>query len=200
MRTYSDAKKRLLAFTGTSQWWRTVITNASAETVVALDEAVGNGTALKERIIIAAVHRGHNYQSSKLGKNGRLRPGATRYIHHVIATSDVLVRAGTHPDDDTEAIRNYLNPALRSFDILKRSYGSKSGPLSKEDARKACALTLSHCMRVPLNPEGLKYFSDNYDDLSKYIELFVQRKDLNIETATMLLASKPEQALADGAL
>jgi hypothetical protein len=177
--------------------WDRIVLLAGDSLIGTLDKALGTGSSGRDQTIIAGVSQGPSRFTNMVGKGGRLTPTATRYFHFLISVIDVVIRVQGPWRED---IINYFGTVQRIYSSLRRDYGGKGGELSKKEIRMARTVILSALLNTRLRASDVDYFSDNYDTLEPYLDLIIQRKDMSENQIKALIETRPEPALAEGAL
>lgn len=177
--------------------WDRIILLAGEPLIATLDNALGNGRSDRDQAIIAGVCKGPGRFVNVVGKGGKLTPTVTRYYYFLISVIDVVMRVQGSMGDDTI---NYFAQTERIYSVLRRDYGHKGGELSKKEVRMARTLMLSALLGARLRASDVDYFSENYDALEPYLDLIIQRKEMSGNQIKVLIETRPELALAEGAL
>ena len=178
--------------------WRQLMLLASPTLIQALDDALGDGTSLHDKTLISATCQGYGFNTKPIGKGGKFKPSTSRFIHHAINTVGIIIQSNGPRDDEKSAA--YLEPIRRSYQRMKREYGSRNGPLNKREVKRARTYALSDALRLTLRPNEIDFFADHYDEMAPYLDLIIQRRDMSTHQVSALLETSPEPVLAAGAL
>lgn len=201
MNNFDDTRERLSAlFVPDARFeddWQRITLLAGDSLIGTLGRALGDGNSERDRTIIIGVCKGPGRFINVVGKGGKLTPTATRYIHFLINVVDVVIRVQGPWRDP---LINYFDPLQRIYSSLRKDYGSKGGELSKKEIRMARTVVLAALLRASLRVSDTKHFAENYDALEPYLNLIIQRKDMSENQIKVLLETRPEPVLAEGAL
>lgn len=176
--------------------WDRFVLFAGSSLIGTLDKALVNGSSGRDQTIIAGVCQGSSSFVNAVGKGGKLTPTATRYFYFLISVVDVVIRVQGPWREDL----NYFGPVQRIYSSLRRDYGGKGGELSKKEIRLARTVMLSALLNIRLRAVDIDYFSENYDALEPYLDFIIQRNDMSENQIKALVETRPEPALAEGAL
>jgi hypothetical protein len=143
-----------------------------------------------------------------IGKNGSLKRSARRFAYHALETVDTACFLGgvteTHLSgssfrkhrglvNDIQNGFSWLTPPSKSHDV---------GPLNEKESLLAKAFIVTRGIhRDGAMEPGVHFLAENYEEMEPYFSLIYSAAERNtVNGLRALLATKPELALASGAL
>lgn len=194
------AADRLANLTGVGSTgiWRQIISAADGHLLRALDSTMGDGSSDRDRLIRHAAEDGYDWRDDHFSKTGRLKPSASRFIHHLLATIDITMQAQGKWNGEYRA--DYCLPIRNSYRAMRTMYARKSGPLTEYEVRIARTRCLASALKLDLYIDDVEYFAKHYDDFEPYLDVIIARKTMYHRDLESLLETLPQPALADGTL
>jgi hypothetical protein len=141
---------------------------------------------------------GYDWRTGPVDRNGKVKPSASRFLHHLLATIDLTVQLQGVWDGEYRA--GYLRPVRDSYQQMKEHSGRRSGPLTDHEIRMARTYCLESAMGLDLYSDDVEYFAKHYDKFEPYINVIVQRGSMYHRDLEVLLETSPQPSLAEGTL
>lgn len=191
---------------GLSFIWRNIIERADSEVLEDILSALNHGTGYRNTILVSAICSGWDGMTSPFAKDKKLKRTARRFAYHCIATIDSVVTADMKGSKTELLSQRHYAPLVLS---MQRSYTwltppsrvKPKGRLTEEESRLAnvYCLVKAHSKKN-LDTKALYLVAANYEALKKYSGYIAAMESLNLDSIEKLLDTKPELALAEGAL
>jgi hypothetical protein len=184
--------------------WDMVIAHSDDEFRQDLLTALETGDALRNMLLLTVICSGWDGMSSPVSKTRKLKRTARRFGYHAIATIDSVSNRVQMPLGNVST--RYYWPVTT---VIQESYvwltppsGAKpKGCLTEEESRLANA----YCIVRGLGRDSVDYdvvqaVAQNYEELSPYLDFLRSSGDVTMDSIYRILDTKPELALAEGAL
>lgn len=189
--------------------WKRILECADDELLEDLLASLKRGSEIHNVLLVRAVCGGYDGMGKTIGKNGKLKRSARRFAYHALATLDLACDlegvGGRRRMSDWE-IRRYrwlLQSVQAGFSWLTPpSKTHDTGPLTEDESRLARAFVVTQgTQRDNLMEPGIYFLAEHYDEMKPFFRLIYSSAGRNtLSGLQALLATKPEAALASGAL
>ena len=191
---------------GLSFIWRNIIERADDEVLEDILSALKQGDEYRNVILVSAICSGWDGMTSPLSKDKKLKRTARRFAYHCIATIDSAVPAGTKGNKPEILNQRDYAPLILNMQqsykwLTPPSRVKPKGRLTEEESLLAnvYCLVKAHSKRN-LDDKVLQTIADNFDELKKYTGYIAAMESVSMDSIEKLLGTKPELALAEGAL
>ena len=196
--TTAEAVDRLINLHQANYLWRNIVERADEAMVRTLERGMANGSPSRNKLVMNAIIDGFDWKGQHFTISGQIKPSSVRFIHHVIATVDVVIRV--YGPWDGEYASSYLKPVRTSFKDMSKLTGTRQGFLNQDGIKVARTFTLAAALGLQLHLDDIDYFAERYEALEPYLDIIIDRKAMTHRELVPFLEARPEQALAEGVL
>lgn len=193
---------------GYSYVWKRILQCADDEILEDILAALRQGSEVRNKLLLLAICGGYDGMGKPMGKNGLLKRSARRFAYHALETVDMACFLGGvgEAQQNSASFRKYrgllsdiqngfswLTPPSKSHDV---------GPLNEKDSLLAKAFVITKgIQRDGAMEPGVHFLAENYDEMKPYFHLIYSTAERStVNSLRALLATRPELALASGAL
>lgn len=188
--------------------WKRVLQCADDQLLEDILDSLRQGSEIRNALLVSAVCSGYDGMGKPIGKNGLLKRSARRFAYHALATVDLAcelegIREKSLNGSSLRHYRGTLTNIRNGFSWLtppSKAHGT--GALTEAESRLAKAFVVTKgTQRDDAMEQGIHFLAEHYDEMESYFPLIHSSAESNtLSGVHALLATKPEMALASGAL
>lgn len=185
--------------------WRQFLSRSDDQMLTTLHGAFRFDGSDRDQALLAAICGSYDGMGRYRGKSGNIKPTATRYAYHCVATIDFcLGHSQTTSSQPRRILAGAEFPMQYSYRLLTPPTGRRyRGPLSEKEvraARAACLARLATESNKYPEKQAMDFIADHYYELEPYFDTMIETNDISQHFLESLVETQPAAALVGGML
>lgn len=186
--------------------WDMVIKYSDDEFREDLLTALREGSGLRNTLLVTAICSGWDGMTSPVSKTRKLKRTARRFGYHAIATIDSVLSRVQIPATSGNVNHRHYWPVIS---VIQDSYVWLTPPSGAKPncrlTREESQLANAYCLVRGFGSDAIDYdlvdaVAENYEELSPYFDYLSSVDEISMDSLHRIMETKPEVALAEGAL